>query len=144
MTRFPQGPGSSPGFLLWRVTLAWQRAITSALQPLALTHVQFVLLACTWWLEEQGQPPTQVEVARQAGTDVKMTSQVIRKLELSGLLERRVDPADTRARRLTLTAQGRRRLKRAIAAVEQADADYFGEHASAAAPLLQRLLARGG
>ena len=54
MSRFPEGPATSPGFLLWRLTLCWQRAITSALAPVGLTHVQFVLLACTWWLTEQG------------------------------------------------------------------------------------------
>jgi hypothetical protein len=37
-------------------------------------HVQFVLLASTWWLNEHGRRPTQVELAARAGTDVKMTS----------------------------------------------------------------------
>ena len=81
MTRFAGGPGESPGFLLWHVTLRWQRAIAEALAPFQLTHVQFVLLACTWWLNEQGQTPNQQEVAAQAGTDVKMTSEVLRRLE---------------------------------------------------------------
>lgn len=48
MTRYPDGPATSPGFLLWHVTLRWQRAITAALRPLDLTHVQFVLLASAW------------------------------------------------------------------------------------------------
>ena len=86
MTRFPGGPGESPGFLLWHVTLGWQRAITQALAPLELTHVQFVLLACSWWLNEQGQGPNQQEVAAQAGVDVKMASEVLRKLETRGLI----------------------------------------------------------
>jgi DNA-binding MarR family transcriptional regulator len=106
MTRFPEGPATSPGFLLWRLTLAWQRAICAALAPLGLTHVQFVLLACAWWLGEHGQVPNQLELARLAGTDVKMTSQVVRKLETKLLLRREVDPADTRARLLRLTVEG--------------------------------------
>lgn len=81
MSRFPEAPAASPGFLLWHVTLAWQRAIAAALAPLELTHVQFVLLACAWWLEGHGQTPNQLDLARPAGTDVKMTSQVVRKLE---------------------------------------------------------------
>jgi DNA-binding MarR family transcriptional regulator len=52
-----------------------------ALAPLDLTHVQFVLLACTWWLNEQGERPSQIALAAQAGTDIKMTSQVLRSLE---------------------------------------------------------------
>jgi len=42
-------PEQSPGFLLWHVTLGWQRDVTASLKPLGLTHVQFVLLATTWW-----------------------------------------------------------------------------------------------
>jgi hypothetical protein len=38
----------SPGFLLWRTALRWQRLVTSALRPFNLTHVQFVLLSGTW------------------------------------------------------------------------------------------------
>jgi hypothetical protein len=41
----PLAPDKSPGFLLWQVTLRWQRKVTIALAPLDLTHVQFVLLA---------------------------------------------------------------------------------------------------
>jgi hypothetical protein len=74
VTRFADGPGASPGFLLWHLTLAWQRAITAALSHMGLTHVQFVPLACTWWLSERGSPPNQLQLSEQAGTDVRMTS----------------------------------------------------------------------
>ena len=80
MTRFAGGPIDTPGFLLWHATLRWQRTVAAALAPLGLTHVQFVLLACTWWLNEHGDPPNQLALATQAGTDVKMTSQVVRRL----------------------------------------------------------------
>ncbi|ARE77855.1 MarR family transcriptional regulator [Streptomyces sp. Sge12] len=118
-------PGESPGFLLWHATLRWQREIAAALAPLDLTHVQFVLLACTWWLNSQGEQPNQLALARQAGTDVKMTSQVLRTLENKGLVAREVDPADTRAKRLRVTDAGADLAPRAIAAVEGADAQFF-------------------
>jgi DNA-binding MarR family transcriptional regulator len=140
VTRYPQGPAASPGFLLWHLTLAWQRAVTAVLEPLGLTHVQFVLLACTWWMSRQGQVPNQLQLARQAGTDVKMTSQVVRRLEAKGLLDRQVDPDDSRARRLRLTAAGDRLARRAIGAVEEADARFFGAEAAEVTALLQRLL----
>ena len=41
--------------------------------------MQFVLLATAWWLNTRGEDPNQLSLARQAGTDVKMTS-VLRKL----------------------------------------------------------------
>ncbi|MFI7356467.1 MarR family winged helix-turn-helix transcriptional regulator [Streptomyces avidinii] len=121
----PLSPGESPGFLLWHATLRWQRDIAAALAPLDLTHVQFVLLACTWWLNSQGEHPNQQALARQAGTDVKMTSQVLRTLEHKGLVAREVDPADTRAKRLRVTDAGADLAPRAIAAVEHADAQFF-------------------
>ena len=91
----PLSPEDSPGFLLWHVTLRWQRAMVAALAPLDLTHVQFVLLATTWWLNERGEDPNQLTLARQAGTDVKMTSEVLRRLEAKGLIVRAVDATDT-------------------------------------------------
>jgi DNA-binding MarR family transcriptional regulator len=121
----PLHPNDSPGFLLWHATLRWQREITAALKTLGLTHVQFVLLACTWWLNEQGQRPNQVDLAAQAGTDVKMTSQVLRSLERKGLVDREVDPADTRARRIRPTPRGAKLAPRAIAVVEQVDGEFF-------------------
>src|SRR6478609_1878760 len=98
MMPMPTAADDSPGFLLWRATLRWQRAVAAALAPLDLTHVQFVLLACTWWLNQGGEQPSQARLAEQAGTDVKMTSQVVRSLEAKGLLVRTIDPADSRAR----------------------------------------------
>ena len=54
-----------------------------------------------------------------------MTSQVVRSLERKGLLEREVDASDTRVRRLRPTRRGARLAPRAIAVVEQVDADFF-------------------
>jgi DNA-binding MarR family transcriptional regulator len=135
-------PAESPGFLLWHVTLRWQRMVTRALAPLGLTHVQFVLLACTWWLNEQGRSPSQAAVAAQAGTDVKMTSQVLRTLEQKGLVERASDPADSRARRLHVTAAGAELAPRAVEAVERIDAEFFSAADPAAALALLTALAQ--
>jgi DNA-binding MarR family transcriptional regulator len=121
----PLDPEDSPGFLLWHVTLRWQRDIAAALAPLDLTHVQFVLLATTWWLNSHGEDPNQLSVARQAGADVKMTSQVLRKLEAKALIRREVDAADTRAKRLRVTARGAKLAVRALAAVEAVDTAFF-------------------
>jgi DNA-binding MarR family transcriptional regulator len=119
-------PEQSPGFLLWRVTLSWQRQMRAALAPHELTHVQFVLLASLWWLQEHGDPqPTQVQLADQAGTDLMMTSQVVRKLEQRGLLTRAPDASDSRARRLRLTPAGAALLAGALADVEATDQGYF-------------------
>jgi DNA-binding MarR family transcriptional regulator len=118
--------------------------VAASLAPLDLTHVQFVLLACTWWLNEQGEHPNQIALAAQAGTDVKMTSQVVRSLERKGLIEREVDAADTRARRLRVTDRGGRLAPRAIAVVEHVDADFFAGIPDAEALRFLRRLAEPG
>ena len=138
-------PDSSPGFLLWHVTLRWQRDIAAALAPLDLTHVQFVLLATTWWLNSHGEDPNQLSVARQAGTDVKMTSEVLRKLEAKGLLVRTVDAADTRARKIRVTERGGELALAAVTAVEGVDAAFFrAAHDPGALLAMLRTLARDG
>jgi DNA-binding MarR family transcriptional regulator len=112
---------------LWRATLAWQREIRAALAPHDVSHVQFVLLASLWWIEEHDEPPTQVTLARHAGTDQMMTSQVLRKLEQRELLTRVPDPADSRARRLSLTVAGHAVIVAALPAVETVDERWFGQ-----------------
>jgi DNA-binding MarR family transcriptional regulator len=134
----------SPGFLLWHATMRWQRAMRAALAPHDLTHVQFVLLASAWWLGEQGEQPSQRRLAEQAGTDAMMTSQVARALERAGLVERLRDAADSRSVRVTVTPEGRRRLKGALRDVEAADAAFFAAVADAAlVPRLRALAGRG-
>ena len=118
-------PAESPGFLLWHATLRWQRAVTAALASLDLTHVQFVLLACAWWAGRQGEPPNQLTLAGQAGTDVKMTSSVLAALERKGLGRRETAPRDTRAKRVAVTERGAALAPQAIEAVEAADAEFF-------------------
>jgi DNA-binding MarR family transcriptional regulator len=140
VTRFGDSPAASPGYLLWCVTLSWQRAVAAALRPLGLTHVQFVLLVSTWWLHEHGSGPSQVELARHAAIDVKMTSQVVRTLEGKALLTREPDPADARVRRLRPTEAGAALARRAVVVVEEVDQEFFGDQAGAAVSVLQRLL----
>lgn len=122
----PLAPGDSPGLLLWRATLSWQRQITAVLKPLGLTHVQFVLLASSWWLTGvAGETPSQRRIADHANTDPMMTSQVIRTLADRGLLTREPNPNDSRAKLIGVTAEGAALAARAVALVEQADREFF-------------------
>lgn len=124
---FPSShPSASPGLLLWRVTLHWQRRITAALRPYGLTHVQFVLLTSTWWLtNEGGEQPSQRRVAEFAGTDVMMTSQVLRTLEGKGLIARHDHPSDARTKIVSVTPAGSALAIKAVRDVEAVDRDLF-------------------
>jgi DNA-binding MarR family transcriptional regulator len=128
--------GESPGFLLWRVTQRWQRSIVAALRPLDLTHAQFVLLMSTWYLGRgAGAGPSQRAVADHAEADVMMTSQVLRTLEKRGLVTRSPDAADARVKRLAVTPEGARLVRRAQGVVEKADRAFFAEAGDQAALL---------
>lgn len=120
------GPGGSPGFLLWHALLRWQRAMNAALEPFGLTHMQFVMLTSIWWIgRNEGSPPNQTELARWVGVDKMTTSQVVRNLEKRELVERIPDPADARAFKLTPTKAGAELAGSAISSVEAVDQDFF-------------------
>src|SRR6185369_8176585 len=83
-------PGESPGYLLWRISAAWQRRIRAALKPHKITHAQFVLLTCLVWLLDHGEEAvTQVALADQAGLDKVTTGDVLETLEKANLVNRR-------------------------------------------------------
>lgn len=115
----------SPGFLLWQVSSMWQRQINAGLKQFDLTHAQFVLLASMTWLAGGEKPLTQIDLANHAKMDVMMTSNVLRTLEEKGLILRKPHPTDTRAKALSITAQGRKLVIQAIEVVEKIDHEFF-------------------
>lgn len=126
MTRAESGPLLSPGFWLQQAALSWRAELDTRLRPLALTPTQFIVLASVGWLEHLSGPPTQQEVAEQAGADRMMTSKVVHTLERHGLLNRHAHEADARALRLALTPAGRTAVNHATQAARDVDARLFG------------------
>ena len=55
-----KSPNDSPGYLLAHLTMLWQRKQKKILDPLDLTHTQFVLLAALGWLSREDNVVTQV------------------------------------------------------------------------------------
>ncbi|HWD41341.1 MAG TPA: MarR family transcriptional regulator [Fimbriimonas sp.] len=142
VTQF-RAPEQSPGLLLWQITNRWQRSVRAALAPFGLTHVQFVLLAClAWALDHDGGPISQRELADRAGTDPMMTSQVVRALIESGLMNREPHNGDRRAFALGISRDGREKVRLAVPAVEGADRAFFDENRTEL-ERLQSLVAAG-
>jgi DNA-binding MarR family transcriptional regulator len=138
-------PENSPGFLLWQVANQWQRLQRSTLEPLGLTHVQFVLLAGLAWLSRKENDVTQARLAAFCKTDAMMTSQVVRSLEAGGFVARAPHPTDSRARQLRVTAKGAEVLNAAMPRVREADAQFFGalQESQGFVEQLRRLWASG-
>lgn len=117
------GPEESPGYLLWKVSTLWRRAIEAVLQPLKLTHPQFVILAAIGWLTKEDKEIQQIEIARFAGLDPNTTSQILRSLHTKKLIHR--NHSSGRSKSPSLTVKGIETLQKAIPAVERADSDFF-------------------
>ncbi len=94
--------------LLRAAYLAMHRVSDAHFSRYGVTADQFVLLAC---LAEQ-DTITQQELARRASSDPSTTRAMLVLLEGRGLVTRPRDPHDSRARRVTLTAQGRQLFQR--------------------------------
>ncbi len=120
-----KSPNDSPGYLLGQLTMLWQRKLKKVLDPLDLTHTQFVLLAASGWLSKKNKAVTQVDIANQSNADRMMVSKVLRTLEEKGFITRQEHETDTRAKTIRLTADGVAVLQKAIKNVENADLDFF-------------------
>ena len=130
------GPAESPGFLLWKISNAWQRRQRMALQPYGLTHSQFVVLATATWFGA-AETLTQSRISQLSGIDPMTTSQVLRALEAASLIERVDHPKDPRAKSILVTRAGRDLARKAIVVVEETDAAFFEPLASDTARLIE-------
>ena len=118
-------PEQSPGFLLWQVTLSWQRAIQATLLQHSITHPQFVVLAVTQWFIEQGEIVIQRMLIEKTKLDKMTVSKTLQQLATLGLVTRAEHPTDTRAKTVQLTSNGKKLIKRLIPIVEQTDKAFF-------------------
>jgi DNA-binding MarR family transcriptional regulator len=101
------------GHLVWRLAMKWRTAVDRALDPLGLTHAQYVVLSSLLALDR----PSQRELADHTGLEALYVSKLARSLEASGFISRTRDTADTRTVRLELTPHGRSTVEPAVAVV---------------------------
>lgn len=116
---------NSIGLNLWQVYNIWHRNISWELNSLGLTHIQFVLLATSQWLNEKDEDVTQVQIAQFAKLDVMMTSTVLRTLECKDLIKRIPHKKDTRAKCVKISDKGKEILIKALKIVEDVDGEFF-------------------
>lgn len=78
--------------------------LSEVTEPEGLTPLEFAALASI----DEAPGIDQRRLATRLAIDAVSAGQIVSALERGGLVERRVDPADRRARRLTLTRRGAR------------------------------------
>lgn len=130
-------PDESPGFLLWKASTSWRRALERVLKPFALTHPQFVILATTAWLTKEQEIVTQAAIGAYASIDPNTTSQIMKGLETKGLISRK---RKTRSQTPRLTKEGETLLSQTLPLIEKEDTRFFAAvNLKTALPLLHTL-----
>lgn len=115
----------SVGLLFWKTSVLWQRKIKEVLQPLDLTHTQFVILAVVEELSETIDEITQKMISDFSMIDVMTVSSTIRLLEKKKYICRLASENDTRAYSISNTKIGKKRLQEAVKKVEIIDNEFF-------------------
>ena len=130
------------GWALGRVTRAHLRTARDVVSDLPGGPRGYQVLAGLG----EGPPSTQLALARTLGVDRTVMTYLLDELEGEGLVERRPDPADRRARHVLLTETGRARLcdleRRLRDAEDQLLAPLEPAERDALRTLLQRLAVR--
>ncbi|HEX8488559.1 MAG TPA: MarR family transcriptional regulator [Propionibacteriaceae bacterium] len=88
------------------------------LEPLGLTHPQYLVMVAMW----QQEPMSVTEISRVLQLEPPSVSPVLKRLQSAGWIKRQRDALDERTVRLTLTEEGRA-LKQQVSSIPAAIAD---------------------
>lgn len=91
--------------LLRRCWYGLNQAFRKRLATLGLTPNQFTLLR---WLEEEEVGVRQATICARMASDPNTIAALVERMCADGLVKRKIDPTDRRARLITPTAKGRR------------------------------------
>lgn len=109
---------SSAGYLANHVARLFARELAEAVRPLGLAPAQFMVLLELW--REEGL--TQKDLVGRLDVEQATMAATLARMERDGLIERRPDQADARARRIQLTARARTLQEPALAAAKGVNA----------------------
>ncbi len=121
-----QTPQESVGFQFWKLHQQWYKRVSATLEPYAITHTQFVMMASIAWFQEQDTKPSQAQVGKLMNLDKMAFSKAVRQLEAKGYVQRKKSKTDARAFQLSLTNKALDVVPQAMQAIESVDKDVFG------------------
>jgi DNA-binding MarR family transcriptional regulator len=110
------------GWSLSVILRKWHEGVELALEQLPHGTRGFEILSVI----SQGEPPTQTDLAKHLNIDKTVMPYVLDSLESAGLLERRVDAKDRRAKRIVITPGGTSVLRELQTAVREAEQTALG------------------
>jgi DNA-binding MarR family transcriptional regulator len=109
---------SSAGYLANHVARLFARELAEAVRPLGLAPAQFMVLLELW--REEGL--TQKDLVGRLDVEQATMAATLARMDRDGLIERRPDQADARARRIQLTSRARALQEPALAAAKGVNA----------------------
>jgi DNA-binding MarR family transcriptional regulator len=109
---------SSAGYLANHVARLFARELAEAVRPLGLAPAQFMVLLELW--REEGL--TQKDLVGRLDVEQATMAATLARMERDGLIERRPDQTDARARRIQITARARALQEPALAAAKDVNA----------------------
>lgn len=118
-------PENNAGFVMWQVSMLWQRKLKGGLDTLGITHAQFLLLAALDFLSNEKNIVSQQDLAKHCRIDKMMTSKILRTLQKKGMLSRKKNKMDTRSKSMILSEEGQELLKKAFKMIDQIDGDFL-------------------
>jgi DNA-binding MarR family transcriptional regulator len=140
----PPGVEHDLGWALGTVTRAHLRTASEVVGTLPGGPRGYQVLTAA----ARGEPSSQLALAQKLGVDRTVMTYLLDELEGAGLVQRRPDPSDRRARRVGLTEAGQARLcelERRLRAAEEHLLDPLDpEERAALRGLLHRLATRNG
>lgn len=122
MTDTPDTPRARFGVRFSMLARRWRRALDAHLVASGLSDATWVPLV---HLHELGDGVTQKQLAARVGLDGSSLVRLLDILSRQGLLERRTDTADARARLVFLTEAGRARVAEIRKALVEAEAEML-------------------
>lgn len=112
------------GQLVTTVARLWRRSANERLDRYGISHAAAMPLLALWQL---GGKARQGAVAEQAGLEGPSVVRLIDLLVAEGLMDRREDPTDRRAKILVLTAKGRERMQEINAVLAELRGEIIAE-----------------
>lgn len=134
----PSAVNSRLIYLFKRAQLELADLHDELLSPLGISHGELTILLFI----DAGEPESQQQVGRRLGVDRTTMVALIDGLEGKGLVARRPDPADRRRNVIALTGAGRKTLRRATRASDEAEGRLLDGLDEVEAAQLRALLGR--
>jgi DNA-binding MarR family transcriptional regulator len=124
------------GYLLFQVMAALRPEVAAALSPLGLTLPEFVCMR----MLSMSPGVSSAELARLGNVSPQAMNTVLHRLENAQIVTRPASVASGRALPASLTADGRTQLRRAEAAVREADARVLAKLSASQQREFKRML----